>query len=173
MRPTVLLFDIDGTLVDTGGAGRRAVERAFHARHGRPDACASISFGGMTDRAICRGGLIAIGAAPSDDAIDALLEIYLDALLVAATAASSAISIPSLARNSGSILIDRTLPSQVTTTVTLSPAEEAVTSLSLRPFLTSSILRCMRAAWRTSSFIPPRNCMRAERMPRRLAGRNR
>lgn len=80
MRPTVLLFDIDGTLVDTGGAGRRAVERAFLARHGRPDACASIPFGGMTDRAICRGGLVAIGAEPSDDAIDALLEIYLDAL---------------------------------------------------------------------------------------------
>ena len=29
MRPTVLLFDIDGTLVDTGGAGRRSIERAF------------------------------------------------------------------------------------------------------------------------------------------------
>ena len=40
-----------------------------------------------------------------------------------------------------------------------SPAVPAVTSLSLMLFLTSSILRCMRDAWRISSFIPPRNCM--------------
>jgi phosphoglycolate phosphatase len=39
MAPTVLLFDIDGTLLDTGGAGRRAIDRAFEARFGRRDAC--------------------------------------------------------------------------------------------------------------------------------------
>ena len=80
MRPAVFLFDIDGTLLDTGGAGRRSMNRAFERRHARPDACASIAFGGMTDRAICRAGLAAIGEEPSDDAIDALLAAYLDAL---------------------------------------------------------------------------------------------
>jgi phosphoglycolate phosphatase len=80
MRPTVLLFDIDGTLLDTGGAGRRSMNRAFERTHARPDACASIAFGGMTDRAICRAGLVAIGEAPTDEAIDALLAAYLDAL---------------------------------------------------------------------------------------------
>jgi phosphoglycolate phosphatase len=80
MRPTVLLFDIDGTLVDTGGAGRRAMDRGFERRHGRRDACAGIAFGGMTDRAIARAGLAAIGAEPTAAAIDDLLAAYLDAL---------------------------------------------------------------------------------------------
>ena len=31
MKPTVFLFDIDGTLMDSGGAGRRSIERAFAA----------------------------------------------------------------------------------------------------------------------------------------------
>ena len=79
-RPTVLLFDIDGTLLDTGGCGRRAVERAFALRHGRADACAALSFGGMTDRAIARAGLLAIGAEATAQAIDHLLAAYLEAL---------------------------------------------------------------------------------------------
>ena len=79
-RPTVLLFDIDGTLLDTGGCGRRAVERAFALRHGRADACAALVFGGMTDRAIARAGLAAIGAPITPEAIDDLLAAYLEAL---------------------------------------------------------------------------------------------
>lgn len=76
MRPTVLLFDIDGTLITTGGAGRRAIERAFERLHARRDACDGISFGGMTDRAIARGGLSAIGAPCDERAIDELLAAY-------------------------------------------------------------------------------------------------
>jgi len=79
-RPTVLLFDIDGTLVTTGGVGRRAVERAFKREYGRPDACSLIRFDGMTDRSITRLGLEAIGVAPSDASIDALLATYLGEL---------------------------------------------------------------------------------------------
>jgi phosphoglycolate phosphatase-like HAD superfamily hydrolase len=79
-RPTVLLFDIDGTLVTTGGVGRRAVERAFARQHGRPEACSQIRFDGMTDRSITRLGLQAIGVDPSDAAIDALLATYLTEL---------------------------------------------------------------------------------------------
>jgi len=33
-RPTIVLFDVDGTLVTTPGCGRRALERAFTARYG-------------------------------------------------------------------------------------------------------------------------------------------
>lgn len=80
MRPTVLLWDVDGTLIDTGGAGRRSVERAFVRRYGRPDAVARIVFGGMTDRAICRQGLDAIGQEVTEEAIDALILVYLAAL---------------------------------------------------------------------------------------------
>jgi len=79
-RPTVLLFDIDGTLVTTGGVGRRALERAFGRQHGRADACASIRFDGMTDRSITRLGLEAIGVAATESGIDALLDSYLEEL---------------------------------------------------------------------------------------------
>jgi phosphoglycolate phosphatase len=79
-RPTVLLFDIDGTLVTTGGVGRRAVDRAFERVHGRADACSLIRFDGMTDRSITRLGLEAIGVDPTDQAIDRVLDIYLGEL---------------------------------------------------------------------------------------------
>lgn len=75
-RPTVLLFDIDGTLVTSGGVGRRALERAFQRCHGRPDACSQLRFDGMTDRSITRLALEAIGVAVTDAGIDALLEAY-------------------------------------------------------------------------------------------------
>lgn len=79
MRPTVLLFDIDGTLVTTGGVGRRAIQRAFETLHQRDDAC-DFRFDGMTDRAIARQGLTSIGVPTDDAAIDALLATYVDLL---------------------------------------------------------------------------------------------
>lgn len=79
-RPTVLLFDIDGTLITTGGAGRRAIVAAFEQLHGRRDACDHFSFSGMTDRAIVRLGLTEVGAEPTDAAIDALLAVYVERL---------------------------------------------------------------------------------------------
>ena len=80
MRPTVWLFDIDGTLVTTGGVGRRALELAFERTHGRRDACDGFRFDGMTDRAIVRGGLLALGLSPTPTAIDTVLSSYLDVL---------------------------------------------------------------------------------------------
>jgi phosphoglycolate phosphatase len=79
-RPTVLLFDIDGTLVTTGGVGRRALERAFARRHARADACALIRFDGMTDRSIARLGMQAIDVIATEGDIDALLEVYIEEL---------------------------------------------------------------------------------------------
>ena len=46
---TVLLFDIDGTLVLTGGAGGRAMTRAFEDLYGIPNAFEGIPFNGRTD----------------------------------------------------------------------------------------------------------------------------
>jgi phosphoglycolate phosphatase-like HAD superfamily hydrolase len=77
MRPTVLLFDIDGTLVTTGGAGRRSMDLAFEKLHGRRDACDSFSMSGMTDRAIVRKALRIIGADDSPEAIDAVIASYI------------------------------------------------------------------------------------------------
>jgi phosphoglycolate phosphatase len=79
MRPTVFLFDIDGTLISTGGAGRRSMEGAFGELHGpRGVAAVEFSFAGMTDRAIVRTGLRALEGHPLDDAaIDRVLDAYL------------------------------------------------------------------------------------------------
>jgi phosphoglycolate phosphatase len=84
VRPTVLLFDVDGTLVTTCGAGRRAVERAFELRHGTKDVLA-FSFGGMTDKAIVRNALLALGLSFADEAalaaeMEATLAFYLTVL---------------------------------------------------------------------------------------------
>lgn len=80
MRPTILLYDIDGTLVSAGGAGRRAIERAFADHYGRPDAVAHLRFDGMTDPAIVRAGLRALGAPDDASTVDAVLEAYIVAL---------------------------------------------------------------------------------------------
>jgi phosphoglycolate phosphatase len=76
MIPTVLLFDIDGTLVTTGGVGRRALERAFGAIYGHSEALDNVSLDGMTDRAITRAGLRAISVEPTDETIDDFLSRY-------------------------------------------------------------------------------------------------
>ncbi len=80
MTPTVLLFDIDGTLVTTGGAGRRALELAFERTWGRADACNGFRFDGMTDWAIARGGLGAIGVEATREKIEQLLAVYVEVL---------------------------------------------------------------------------------------------
>ena len=54
-RPTRLfLFDVDGTLVDSGGAGRRAMTRTFAEVFGVADAFQGIEFSGRTDPSIIR-----------------------------------------------------------------------------------------------------------------------
>jgi phosphoglycolate phosphatase len=84
VKPTVLLFDVDGTLVTTCGAGRRAIERAFELRHGSKDML-SFSFGGMTDKAIVRNALLAVGLRFASEAeleseMEATLGLYLEVL---------------------------------------------------------------------------------------------
>jgi phosphoglycolate phosphatase-like HAD superfamily hydrolase len=80
MRPTVLLFDIDGTLITTGGAGRRALERTFGERYGKTDVFAGFPFGGMTDPAIIRAGLARVGRPYDLSEQEAILAVYVDAL---------------------------------------------------------------------------------------------
>ena len=77
MKPTILLFDIDGTLITTGGVGRKSIAQTFDALYGKPDACSGFSFSGMTDRAIARLGLSALSVEPTDAAIAAVLSRYL------------------------------------------------------------------------------------------------
>lgn len=49
---SLVLFDIDGTLVLTGGAGRRAMVRTFADLYGIPDAFDAIAMPGRTDVSI-------------------------------------------------------------------------------------------------------------------------
>lgn len=50
----LVLFDIDGTLVQTAGAGVRGMSTAFERLHGRPAALEGIPVAGRTDLAILR-----------------------------------------------------------------------------------------------------------------------
>jgi len=75
-----MLFDLDGTLVATSGAGRAAIDAAFAALHGRVDACSGFSMAGMTDKAIIRRALRDIGQRDDDAAVAAVLARYLDLL---------------------------------------------------------------------------------------------
>lgn len=53
-KPRILLFDIDGTLLLSGGAGRRAINRTFAELFGIADAFAGIVPDGNTDPLIFR-----------------------------------------------------------------------------------------------------------------------
>jgi phosphoglycolate phosphatase-like HAD superfamily hydrolase len=78
----LLLFDIDGTLILTGGAGSRAMTRAFAATHGLDNALQSVDLAGRTDRIIMREALSQAGHAVDVDAaaLDRFREAYCAAL---------------------------------------------------------------------------------------------
>jgi phosphoglycolate phosphatase len=63
-----VLFDIDGTLIDPGGAGRRSVTRAFHEIFSIREAFAGAMMAGKTDIRIMKEGLARHGL-PTDDGI--------------------------------------------------------------------------------------------------------
>jgi phosphoglycolate phosphatase len=85
-----LLFDLDGTLTRSGGAGSRALGKALHTRPQATAELRKMRLDGMTDRAIARALLAAEGdqAVPieqrmrgvAEKEIDAVLERYLPAL---------------------------------------------------------------------------------------------
>lgn len=45
----MLLFDVDGTLIRAGGAGRKALNRAAFLLYGKKNACSELSLAGRTD----------------------------------------------------------------------------------------------------------------------------
>src|SRR5262245_50076503 len=45
----VVLFDVDGTLIKAGGAGRKALNRAVRRLYGFPDVCSTFSLAGRMD----------------------------------------------------------------------------------------------------------------------------
>jgi phosphoglycolate phosphatase len=63
-----VLFDIDGTLIDPGGAGRRSLSKAFYQLFSVADAFANITTAGKTDIEIIKEGL-SFHELPSGDGI--------------------------------------------------------------------------------------------------------
>lgn len=57
----LVLFDIDGTLVDAAGAGRRAFNRALHDLLGSPNPLGGIRLDGRTDTLILQEALRRLG----------------------------------------------------------------------------------------------------------------
>ena len=75
-----LLFDIDGTLTRSAGAGTRSLSRALHTRPKAAGYLREMRLDGMTDRAIVRLVLEAEGRPVDEHSIDEVLHHYLDAL---------------------------------------------------------------------------------------------
>lgn len=79
-----LLFDLDGTLTRSGGAGSRALGEAVHARPRAGTVLRKMRLDGMTDRAIARALLAAEGnqAVALDQRMREVTEAEIDAVLV-------------------------------------------------------------------------------------------
>lgn len=85
MDPLLILFDVDGTLIDSAGAGRRAMERAFHEVF-QIDGVAARTYGvryaGMTDPVILESiaSVLGIDGSVLARRSDELRQSYLRAL---------------------------------------------------------------------------------------------
>lgn len=89
MRETVVLFDIDGTLVLTGRAGVRGMDAAFASLYGRPGALEAVPIAGRTDRAIVSDVLASLAVEPTDEEIGRLRDAYFRHLRVEIAAPSA------------------------------------------------------------------------------------
>lgn len=76
----LVLFDIDGTLINTSGAGRRSLNRALELAAGIPDALAEVSLHGATDPRLVVEALQAAGQEPTPARVGAVLDRYLSCL---------------------------------------------------------------------------------------------
>jgi phosphoglycolate phosphatase-like HAD superfamily hydrolase len=77
----VLLFDLDWTLIYTGGAGVRALDHAFEKLFGIPQAMKKVTPDGKTDPAICREMIrVHLNREPQGAEINSLCQGYLDRL---------------------------------------------------------------------------------------------
>jgi len=79
--PTAVLFDIDGTLIDTGGAGGRSWRHAFQEVFGVPGDITRFSEVGMTDPVVARQTFVGtMGREPSGDELASVMTAYVRGL---------------------------------------------------------------------------------------------
>lgn len=77
----VVLFDIDGTLIKAGGAGRKALNRAVSKLYGFPNVCSTFSLAGRMDLENFRLAFLnATGRKPSPKEIQEIESAYLEFL---------------------------------------------------------------------------------------------
>ncbi|MFG0296017.1 MAG: HAD family hydrolase [Maioricimonas sp. JB045] len=79
----VCLFDIDGTLLNTGGAGQAAMERALEAAFGLVDLNHDIPAAGRTDRAITSDLFAHHGIELHDESWNSFVTTYVENLRTA------------------------------------------------------------------------------------------
>jgi phosphoglycolate phosphatase-like HAD superfamily hydrolase len=72
----LVLFDIDGTLIRTGGAGVRAFAEALRSEFNLPNATDGMRFAGRTDTGILREALVRGGVAPSAENFERFFSAY-------------------------------------------------------------------------------------------------
>jgi phosphoglycolate phosphatase-like HAD superfamily hydrolase len=81
MRPLAVLFDIDGTLITTGGAGAVAWRLAFEELYGIPADIVKFSDAGMTDPEVARLTFASVvGHEPSPRELARLMAVRLEYL---------------------------------------------------------------------------------------------
>ena len=77
-KPVAVLFDVDETLVHTGGSGTRSWKVAFEKLYGIPADIGSHTSAGETDPAVARKTFKAVlGREPSDEELDRIYAQYL------------------------------------------------------------------------------------------------
>jgi phosphoglycolate phosphatase-like HAD superfamily hydrolase len=77
LEKKLLLFDIDGTLLTSGGAGERALRRGFRERFGIDDDLAKVEIAGRTDSGIARRMLAAHDLPETPENLTAFFDGYL------------------------------------------------------------------------------------------------
>jgi phosphoglycolate phosphatase len=77
MEVNLILFDIDGTLMDSGGAGTRSMNLAFEELFSVPQAFQGISMAGKTDIQIMKEGLTKHGMESENGNVASLCEAYI------------------------------------------------------------------------------------------------
>jgi phosphoglycolate phosphatase-like HAD superfamily hydrolase len=86
----LVLWDIDGTLVHTLGAGVRGMNAAFGQLHGHPEALEGVPVAGRTDRSIVSDAFRKLGIEPTGEKIHGLRDAYFDQLKVELTRPAAA-----------------------------------------------------------------------------------
>jgi len=79
-KQRLLLWDIDGTLISTDGAGYRAIEVATAQRFGHAGNLEGVEIGGRTDRSIAQQILTKYREPLTEENLSTFLDLYLDVL---------------------------------------------------------------------------------------------